>query len=110
MNLGHHENSRLGPQRVKNNPKSKSKSNVKIEGNIENESYPTTWVDPKTVFNAYPIPQNSPLRPQKVKKGPKIKSKSKVRIEGNIENKMFSTRWLTSKQFLNPTPTPKIAY
>ena len=25
-------------------------SNVRIKGNIENESYSTTWVNPKTVF------------------------------------------------------------
>ena len=36
------KNSPLGPQKVKNEPKIKSKSNVKIEGNIENESCSTT--------------------------------------------------------------------
>ena len=35
-------NSPLGPQKVKNDPKIKSKSNVRIEGNIENESCSTT--------------------------------------------------------------------
>ena len=38
-------NSSLGPQKVKNDPKIKSKSNVRIEENIENESFSTTWVD-----------------------------------------------------------------
>ena len=32
----------LGRQKVKNDPKIKSKSNVRIEGNIENESCLTT--------------------------------------------------------------------
>ena len=32
------KNSPLGPQNVKNYPKIKSKSNVRIKGNIENES------------------------------------------------------------------------
>ena len=36
------QNSPLGPQKVKNDPKIKSKSNVRIEGNIENESCSTT--------------------------------------------------------------------
>ena len=36
------KNSPLGPQKVKNDPKIKSKSNVRIEGNIENESCSTT--------------------------------------------------------------------
>ena len=36
------KNSLLGPQKVKNDPKIKSKSNVRIEGNIENESCSTT--------------------------------------------------------------------
>ena len=44
------KNSPLGPQKVKNDPKIKSKSNVRIEGNTENESCSTTWVDPKIVF------------------------------------------------------------
>ena len=30
------KNSPLGPQKVKNDPKIKSKSNLRIEGNIEN--------------------------------------------------------------------------
>ena len=33
---------RLGPQKVKNDPKIKSKSNVRIERNKENESCSTT--------------------------------------------------------------------
>ena len=32
----------LGPQKVKNNPKIKVQSNVRIEENIENESCSTT--------------------------------------------------------------------
>ena len=36
------KNSPLGPQKVKNDPKIKSKSNVRMEGNIENESCSTT--------------------------------------------------------------------
>ena len=68
-----------------NNPKIKSKSNVRIEGNIENESCPTTRIDHN------PNPKNSPLGPQKVKTDPKIKSKSNVRIERNKENESCST-------------------
>ena len=36
------KNSPFGPQKVKNDPKIKVKSNVRIEGNIENESCSTT--------------------------------------------------------------------
>ena len=36
------KNSPLGPQKVKNNPKIESNSNVRVEGNIENESCSTT--------------------------------------------------------------------
>ena len=36
-------------QKVNNNPKIKSKSNVRIEGNKENEKNCTIWVDPKTI-------------------------------------------------------------
>ena len=80
------QNSQLGPQKVKNDPKIKSRSKVKIERNIENESYWTTWVDPKTIVEPHPNPKSSPLGPQKVKNDPKIKSKSNVKIERNIEN------------------------
>ena len=48
--LLHPNISPLGPQKVKKDPKIKSKSNVKIEGNVENDSCLTTWVDPKTIF------------------------------------------------------------
>ena len=44
------QKSPLGPQKVKNDPKIKSKSKVRIEENIENKSYSTSWVVPKTVF------------------------------------------------------------
>ena len=44
------KNSPLGHQKVKNDPKIKSKSNVRIEGNIKNENCSTAWVDPNTVF------------------------------------------------------------
>ena len=66
---------KLRPQNIKIYPKIQSKSNVRIERNKENESYSTTWVEPKTVFEPYPNPKNSPLGPQKVKNDPKIKSK-----------------------------------
>ena len=36
------KNSPLGPQKVKNYPKIKSKSNVRVEGNIQNEICSTT--------------------------------------------------------------------
>ena len=81
----------LGPKKAKNDPKIKSKSDVRIEGNIENESCSTAWVDHTTFFEPFRNPKNSPLGPQKVKNDLKIKSKSNVRIEGNIENEIWST-------------------
>ena len=59
------QKSPLGPQQVKNDPKIKSKSKVRIEENIENKSCPTAQLDPEYVFEP-----NSD--------DPKIKSKSKV--------------------------------
>ena len=50
----------------------KSTSKVTIEQNVENRSFSTTWVDPKTVFEPYPDPKNSPLGPPKVKMTPKL--------------------------------------
>ena len=38
------KNSPLEPQKSQNDPKIKSKSNIRIEGHIENESCSTTWV------------------------------------------------------------------
>ena len=68
-----HKNRPLGPQKIKTDPKIKSKSNIRIERNKENESYSTTWLDPKTVVDPYPSPKNAPVGPQKVKNNPKIK-------------------------------------
>ena len=79
------KNSQLGPQKLENDPKLKSNSNVRIEGIIENESCSFELVDP------YPNPKNNPLGPQKFKNDPKIQSKSKVKIEGNLKNTSCST-------------------
>ena len=78
-------------QKVINDPNIKSKSNARVEGNIENESCSTTWIDQKTVVKPYSDPQTSPLGPQKDKNDPKIKSNSNVRIQGIIENESCST-------------------
>ena len=67
------KNSPLEPQKVKNDPKIKSNSKVRIERNIENESCSTIWVYPKTVVETYPNPKNSTLGPQKVNNDPKFK-------------------------------------
>ena len=48
------KNSPLEPQKVKNDPKIKSKLKVRMKENIENKSCLTTWVQPKTVFEPYP--------------------------------------------------------
>ena len=42
------KNRPLEPQKVKNDPKIKSNSKVRIEWSIEKESCSTKWVDPKT--------------------------------------------------------------
>ena len=68
------KNGQLGPQKVKNYPKIRSKSNVRIEGNIKNKICSTTRVDPKTVVESYSNLRTSPLGPQKDKNDPKIKS------------------------------------
>ena len=43
-----------GPKKVKNDPKSKSTSNVRIERNIENEICSTALVDHEIVFEPFP--------------------------------------------------------
>ena len=59
-------------QKVKHDPNIKSKSNARVEGNIENESCSTTWVDPKTFVKPYSNPQSSPLQPHKTKMTQKL--------------------------------------
>ena len=49
------------------------------EGTIENKSCSTTWIDPKAVFETYPDPKHKPLVPQKVKNDPKIMYKFKIK-------------------------------
>ena len=61
--------------KVKNDPKIKSISKVRIEGTIENKSFSTKRVDPKTAFEPYHSPKDGLLEPQKVKKDPKFKPK-----------------------------------
>ena len=61
------KNSPLGPQKVEKDTKIKSKSKVRIERNIENESCFTTWVDPKTVVDPYPNPKIANQGPKKSK-------------------------------------------
>ena len=80
------KNSPLGPQILKKDPKIKSKSKVRIEGTIENESCSTTCVDPKTVVDPYSDHKTSPLGPQKDKNDPNIKFNSNVTIQGIKEN------------------------
>ena len=59
-------------QKVKKDPKFKSKLKVRIEGNVgKNESCPSKWVDPKTVFEPHIEPKNSPLGQWKSKMTPK---------------------------------------
>ena len=48
------KNSPLGPQKVKNDPKIKSKSKVRIQEDIENKSCSATWGDSQTVFEPPP--------------------------------------------------------
>ena len=55
------------PTKVINDPKTMSKSNVRIEGNIKSESCSTTWLDPKTVYIPFLDPKNSPLGPKSQK-------------------------------------------
>ena len=52
------QNNPFRPQNVKNDPT--TKSNPKIEENIENKNCSITWVDPKTVVQPYPNPKKSP--------------------------------------------------
>ena len=69
------------PKKVKDYPKIKSHSKVRSEGIIEDKSYSTTWVDPKTAFEPYPNPKNSPLGPQKVKNDAKFIQNKKLELK-----------------------------
>ena len=72
------KNNPLGPQKVKNDPKIKQKSNVRIERNKENESCSTTWVDSRKVVETYPNPKNNPLGPQNIKMTQKLSKISEM--------------------------------
>ena len=51
------KNSPLGPQTVKDSPKIKSNSKIRIEGSIENETGSIILVDPKTFLNSNQPPK-----------------------------------------------------
>ena len=74
-----------------------SNTNIRIDGNIKNESCLTTWVEPKTIVQPCPNHKNGPL----------IKSKSNVRIERNIENESCLTTWVDPKTVVEQYPKPK---
>ena len=98
-------------KKVKNDPKTKSKSNVRIIGNIKkNESCSMTWVDPKTVDEPYSYPQTSPLRPKKDKNDPKYKSNSNVRFKGIIENESCSMTWVDPETVIELHMNSKLAH
>ena len=51
------KNSPLELQKVKNDPRIKSKSKVRITGTIENTNFQLLELDPKTVLEHYSDPQ-----------------------------------------------------
>ena len=76
----------LKPKKVKSDAQFKSKTKSTTEENIENQSWSTTWVHPKTFLKSNLDPKNRPLGFQKFKNNPKIKSNTKVRIKEIKEN------------------------
>ena len=55
------------------------KINTRIDENIQNESWTTSWVDP--VFELYANPKNSPLEPKKSKTTPKLSQSQNQKSE-----------------------------
>ena len=45
------------PEKVKKVAQNWVKTYIRIDGNIQNESWSTTWIDSKTVFEPYPNPK-----------------------------------------------------
>jgi len=66
------KNSPLGLQKVKNDPKTKSKFKVVIEESLKIKRCLSTWVQPKTVFESYLDPKNNPIGLLKDKNNPKL--------------------------------------
>ena len=62
------------PKKIKNYPKIKLKSKVRIEKTIEKKFF-NYMSRPQNSFELFLNPKNSPLGPQKVKNDHKIKSK-----------------------------------
>ena len=85
-------------------------SDLEIDENIENESFSTTWVDPKQCLNPSQTPKKWPVKARKRKKWPKIKSKSNVRIERKEENEIRSTTWAEPKTVVKPYHNANIAH
>ena len=83
-----------------------SKSNVRIEGNIDNESCLTKWLDPKTVFEPNSKPKNSPLGLKKVKKYRKIRKFLPEKKKGNCARENLK---LPEKNFLKKVGEKKIS-
>ena len=82
-------------------PKLIQNPNVRNEGNIENESCSTTWVDHKTVVEPYP---------KKSKMTPKLSQNQKSELKETQKMKVFQLLEYTPKQLSNPSPTPTPAH
>ena len=85
MNQTPLQKSPLGPQKVKNTPKTKSNSKVTIEESIENESCATILVDRKTFFELKPTPKKASKGPKKAQNDPK----PKIRRQKILQNKNY---------------------
>ena len=87
------------PQKVKKDPKIKSKSKIRIEITI--------GVDPKTVFEPFTNPKNSPLGPQKVKKTPTLSENQNLQLKKPWKIKVAQLLEYTPKCMENMTTSPR---
>ena len=74
-------NSPFIPQKVKNDLKIKSKSNVRIGRNRENERCSATWVDLKKFVEPRSNSKNSQLGPQTVKNETELSQNQKLELK-----------------------------
>ena len=76
------QNSPLGPQKPKTNPKIWSKLKVRIKGSIENKSCSAIQSDPKNVFEPNPTSKLAHWGPKKPKRAPKLGQNQTYELKG----------------------------
>ena len=82
-------NPKIGPIKAQNDPKRAKNQKARKQEILQNESYHSTLVNLKNIFQALHKPQTSQIWPKKAHNDPKISQNQKVRKQKIIQNESY---------------------